>query len=103
MSKVFDGATADGNSASDAVRPAANSKVEIVATGTFGSGTVRLQQAVDNALSEWVNKGTGLTAAGSEVIEIIDPNPIRVNISGSTAPSLNVWLFGADQPTVVNS
>lgn len=67
-------------------------RVTYAAQGTFGSGTVALQFSLDDG-STWSSVGSAanLTAAGVAGAEI-PPCLIRVNLSGSTSPNLNVVI-----------
>lgn len=60
--------------------------------GTFGSGTAKLQRSVDN--STWIDvSGASFTANGQINFECAACY-LRVNLAGSTTPSLNVQIAG---------
>lgn len=80
---------ADGNTAGFSVVQSYDTVITV--TGTFGSGTAQPQVCADpTAVSPvWTNSGSALTANGSKTIS--GPvNAVRVNLSGSTSPTLVV-------------
>lgn len=94
MYRLFNNLAANGNS------PTFNPKLEVeevglsmelFVTGTFGAGTVQLQQSPDGG-TNWFNVGAAITAAGRYVVTVYSQTPLRLNLSGATAPSLNAWI-----------
>lgn len=88
--QVFENQAADGNSTTFT---AARGVVQLTIKGTFGSGTVKLQRQVDDSSTPvWVDFDTGsFTSAVIRNVEV-PAGPLRLNLSGSTAPSLDAWI-----------
>lgn len=82
--------SADGNGASlflNHVVP-----FELLAFGTFGSGTVTAQFSPDGGTT-WIDvTGVSLSAAGVKVLGGVRGDLFRPVLTGSTAPSLTVKL-----------
>ena len=64
-------------------------KVSIEANGAFGSGTVTLMQSLDGV--NWYTTGVTLTSANLITTEVSAPY-VKANLSGATAPNLNISL-----------
>lgn len=81
--------SADGNSSS----VAASGKVHVHLSGTFGSGTAKVQfQGPDGTWRDIA--GAAYTAAADEIIELGKSQyNIRVNLASATNPSLVVILL----------
>lgn len=63
------------------------------AFGTFGSGTATLQYSIDGTTFIDVSSDAALTANGGVAITNLPPCSVRVNLSGSTSPDLNVHVY----------
>lgn len=63
----------------------------MVASGTFGSGTLTVQYSDDSG-STWYGTKT-LTASG-DVEFSFPPGLVRMTLSGATGPDFKGWLFG---------
>ncbi len=65
--------------------------VTLLAAGTFGSGTITVQASPDGGTT-WIDTIATLTAAG--VVNFISGAGVtyRLNLTGSTTPSINAWV-----------
>lgn len=81
---------ADGNGATQALPyMSASGSITAFATGTFGSGTLKVQVSADG--TNWYDSGvTGITVAGILKITGLACRFIRPVLTGSTAPSISV-------------
>lgn len=75
-------------------------KAELVAYGTFGSGTVTFAQTPDGGTT-WITLGTA-TAAGRVEVFLYHAGAIRASLAGSTAPTLTAKLEGLSAAAVAN-
>lgn len=68
-------------------------KAHIVASGSFGGGTLTLEVSPDGGTT-WVATTSTLTAAGVIVAEVpsFAAARVRATLGSSTTPNLNVWL-----------
>lgn len=84
-----DPAVANGNSG---VFVSNGRKALLVASGTFGGGTitVKVQQ---NATPTYLSTGQTLTASGILVIDLPRGAPYRFELSGSTTPSIEACVY----------
>lgn len=73
--------------------PEARHEGNLTADGTFGSGTLKLQLSHDNG-STWTDAdATNLAFTENKSMNFNLPAcKIRLNLSGSTNPNLNVWI-----------
>ncbi len=78
--------TADGNSPEYRVH---GGELHVHVSGTFGSGTVKIQFVADNGVYKDI-AGAAWTAAADELIDLGNQQSytVRAVLSGSTAPSL---------------
>lgn len=67
----------------------------VVASGTFGSGTLELDASIDGG-STWVGVGVNgqLTAAGTFEFSGDQATQYRLTLSGATSPSIAVTITG---------
>lgn len=63
----------------------------LAASGTFGSGTLRLEFSPDNGTT-YIATGVSLTAAGRGSELLPTGVLVRATLTGATAPSLSVWV-----------
>lgn len=91
MIKLLDGVTANATSAEHIT--ACSETIIVVASGTFGSGTVTLQVSPDGGTT-WVTTGKTLTADGSVFQDFPAGSRLRVALTGATGPDLDVWISG---------
>jgi hypothetical protein len=86
--QLFTAKNADGNSGTFKSK---GGFVTLLANGTFGSGTLTVQASPDDGTT-WISTIATMTAAG--VINFLAGDGVlyRLNLSGSTAPSLNAWV-----------
>lgn len=71
--------------------PYADKPLQVIVTGSFGSGTLVLQ--VQNEAGSWVNlPDASFTAAASRSIQLKGPIYVRYSLSGSTTPSISLQL-----------
>ena len=68
------------------------STLELFVTGTFGGGSVIVEQSPDGV--NWFSVGTAVTARSRTTISIFSGSRLRITLSGATAPSLTVWIGG---------
>jgi hypothetical protein len=69
----------------------ADRPLQVIATGSFGSGTLVLQ--VLNEAGNWVNlPDASFTAAASRSIQLKGPIWVRYSLSGSTTPSIALQI-----------
>lgn len=81
--------TADGTTATYS----AKASLRLSLTGGFGGGTAKLQ-AVDPA-GNFVDVANGaFTSATDTIFDFPEQTQVRVDISGSTTPTLVVWFQG---------
>lgn len=66
--------------------------LEVSVTGTFGAGSVTLEQSPDG--TNWFTCGTAITAKARQVIPVYSGSLLRVTLAGATAPSLAVFVTG---------
>lgn len=85
--------TADGSSAWLAVK---THPVHIAINGTFGSGTVAVEQRIQNTTSTVVDSGAAIaiTAADNSSYNFQEGDSIRLTLSGSTSPDLDYKISG---------
>ncbi len=83
--------SADGNT--DAVKYVGPIRLSL--KGDFGSGTATLQDKDPVNVFDGVTNGV-FTAEADKLIDypIAEINEVRVNLAGSTAPTLVVWIQG---------
>jgi hypothetical protein len=72
-----------------------NGDVRVHLNGTFGGGTVTLQQSIDGTFEDLV--GTAQTADSDYIFENLTKNGgvFRFNLTGSTTPTIAITAFGA--------
>ena len=87
---VKDTLTGDGQSTVLVI----NGPVRLSLSGNFGAGTAKFQTKDPEGV--WIDVSTGLTAAVDTNFDFPKnaQNECRVDLSGSTSPSLAVWLQG---------
>ena len=68
------------------------SNIGIVATGTWGSGSLTLQVTPDNGTT-WFKVGTAFTANGYQRITDLSDLMFKFVLAGSTTPALSVKFF----------
>jgi len=89
LTKVFDGASADGNSTALNWPGGVG---QMVVSGTFGGGTVKLQMSPDDGTT-WVDVGGDSSVTAAAVVNFdLNGCDIRLNLSGSTGADLDGWL-----------
>lgn len=94
MFRLFNNQAANGNSAVFTPRsytPDSGLNMELFVTGTFGGGSVQLQQSPDGG-TNWFNVGTAMTTAGRQVVTVFSQVQLRLALTGATSPSLNAWI-----------
>jgi len=71
-------------------------KIRVYCSGTFGGGSAQVQ--LQDPDDTWLDVDTALTAAGDVIIDIPPgvQNRVRVDLSGATGPTLEVWVQSAD-------
>lgn len=86
MADLVNPITADGDY--DLDMP--SNRADIIVTGTFGGGTLKLQaiNPVDDAVADVAD--ASWTAAATVVYNGANQNKIRFNLAGATTPSINV-------------
>lgn len=100
-----------GNLAADGSTTAATFNFDmngavLVATGTFGSGTVTFEGSVDG--TNWYTlldgfDGTALTLTASGMARVAGDHPwVRATVAGSTTPDIDVSLNTIDDGLVVS-
>ncbi len=88
--KIYKNFTADGDSS---VYISDGSKATLFATGTFGSGTVKVNIALDG--TNYISKSTSwqLTAAGLvEDISLPRGASVKLSLTGATNPDIKAYL-----------
>jgi hypothetical protein len=81
--------TANGSVAANIPYMNSFGAITAVVTGTFGSGTAKLEFTLDGI--NWVDSGiTGLTAAGALKMTGVACKAVRVVVTGSTTPTISV-------------
>lgn len=98
MYNLFVSQAADGNSVPFATTANMQTTVATIAVwGTFGAGTVALKISPNSGVT-WLDFPTPLTftANGTKQVPIPQGALIRAELTGSTAPSLNCTVFGAE-------
>ena len=73
---------------------------EFLAWGTFGGGTVKLQQSPDGGTT-WLDFDS-LTAAGRKVVTLTHSSKVRASLSGATGPNITAKLAGVNGVTVTS-
>jgi hypothetical protein len=70
-------------------------KIRIFAYGDFGTGDAQVQMKAPDDV--WQDKEAALTSDGEVVIDAPPgvQNIVRVNLTGSTSPDLDVWIQSA--------
>ena len=88
--------TADGNSNSIQLRnyvgPNTQFAFTVFYTGTFGSGTVKLQASPDDGTT-WVDIPNSSATAATVLNMEIRTTKIRANLAGSSGASLSVYII----------
>jgi hypothetical protein len=95
VGKLFDGVTADGNSAAlalDRAHGGGGRAFTLIATGTWGGGTITLQLSPDGGTT-WVSTSYTLSANGEQHGTDMIATHARLNLAGATTPDLDAWLF----------
>ena len=72
--------------------------VRVSVTGTFGSGTLKIQ--AEDPTGAFIDVGgTAKTAIGDFVIDFPPSaeNRLQADLSGATAPALVIWIQGGDR------
>lgn len=83
--------TADGNSAVYRTAGLKSRGLSIIADGTWGSGTLKVQILAEGV---WIDVAAAtLTDDGTIFVEWAEAATFRVNMAGSTTPAVTV-LFG---------
>ncbi len=82
--------SADGNGATTQI--AHTKPLELEAVGTFGSGTVTLEQLANDGSTWYEVGGVSITADGSVGVLRLAHGSYRAVLAGSTTPSLTVTL-----------
>lgn len=70
----------------------AQGDVTLHGSGTFGSGTVTIEQELDGAFVTL--SGFSHTAAFDEVLRVTDSGVYRLKLAGSTSPALKLIVSG---------
>jgi hypothetical protein len=85
--------TANGSVAVNiVVDPHRNTPLTLFATGTFDSGTLKVQVSPDGAAGNEIDlTGVSLTAAGYKTLPLIQGSFLVV-LSGATSPNIKWWL-----------
>lgn len=95
--------TADGNGTAVSIHEAPSSYFTFYASGTFGSGTVKLQISPDDTGSVWVDvTGASLTTAGYKICQG-QGRRLRAVVSGSTGATISVKVAGLNTDVVVTN
>lgn len=91
--------TADGSSTP--ITPAATGACEFIAYGTWGGGTLKIEQLY---AAQWMTLATFTANARAEVT-LYHLGTLRATLTGATSPSLNAAVLGvvAQSVTVVDS
>lgn len=89
--------TADGDTE---VEVPIGAEFSFAPTGTWGSGTLKLQYRCNGAWVDFTDSTASATADGTETIltNIGDAAFINVNLSGSTSPDLDVPINVLPRP-----
>jgi len=69
--------------------------IRLSLTGSFGTGTAKLQ--AKDPSGAFVDVGNGLFTAAADTIfdfPVSDSNELRIDLAGATAPALVVWIQG---------
>ena len=86
----FSGVTADGNSTATNINPGLHT---LVAWGTWGSGTIKLQLSPDDGVT-WVDvPSASFTANSCLNVNVAADLKYRANLAGSTGANLNLKVF----------
>lgn len=83
--------TANGQTQTFDVR---SGKLHVHISGTFGSGTAKLQMKSDSG-TDWLDlQGASWSAAADDIVELgpQSVNTVRLDLSGATSPDLTVIL-----------
>jgi hypothetical protein len=80
--------SADGNSAA---YEATGFPIVIMASGTFGSGTLIMQISPDEGTT-WFATGQTLSAIGIMIYTPPEGAQFRLNLAGSTTPTIASWV-----------
>jgi hypothetical protein len=89
LEQVFDGVSSNGNSSA---LDWPGGIGQMIVSGTFGSGTVKLQVSPDDGTT-WVDVGGDAEVTAAAVVNFsLNSCDIRLNLSGSSGASLDGWL-----------
>ena len=66
--------------------------LEVSVTGTFGAGSVTLEQSPDG--TNWFLCGTAVTAKARQVIPVYSGAQLRLTLAGAASPSLALFVTG---------
>lgn len=85
--------TADGSTPASIVQFTRTVDIVVVATGSFGGGTLTIEQSVDGVA--WgATALTFIDAAGAGSFKTASPLQHRATLAGATAPNVNVTFIG---------
>jgi len=92
MAKDYAG-TFEANGSTDTYTASGSVRQYVIATGTFGGGTLSAQVSADG--STWVDIGDpgALTSEGTFWFEVESGMRYRLNLSGATSPSITWSIF----------
>lgn len=99
MSRLFNTPTrlfnAQAANANSQAFPSAGDYITLIASGTFGGGTITVQVSPDNGTT-WISTSATLTAAG--VTNFIGGEGLlfRLALTGATNPSISAWVAFQD-------
>lgn len=79
------------NAASSTTVLSSGGFMSLLASGTFGGGTLTVQ-ASPNGGTTWIDTTATLTAAGIVNFVAGAGVLVRLNLTGATAPNLNAWV-----------
>ena len=99
--QLFDGQSADGNSAAFVI-DFASTDSDIEVSGSFGGGTVKIQRLSQDG-STWIDSRdlsrVVVNITSDEIVPIALPynTTIRLNLAGATTPNINAWIIRAGE------
>lgn len=71
--------------------------VHIAVAGTFGGGTISLEQDINGSAYPVLNEGVAITFTADEDVRLntVSGDKIRLNMAGATTPAVDFNIAGA--------
>ena len=72
-----------------------SNSAHVALTGSFGGGTVTVEQSVNGAISNLLDSQVAITSTASDdyKLNVSEGDKIRLNMAGATSPSVD-WAVG---------